>query len=149
MTDATQFKTADQIRLEAETEYAAANPKPEPPAPADSLHPSVIRIGDAHAWIEVTVESHGWGDRPGKVRAKFFIVHRANGQDCRIEGELTDEAINGFFHELSRLSSNMQNKQTYLEATADYGKRLQVWERARDEYARKTTAEWEKQHKAK
>jgi hypothetical protein len=149
MTDATTFKTADQIRLEAEAEYIAANPKPEPPTPAEAQRPSVIRVGDAHAWLEVTTESHGWGDRAGKVKAKFFIVHRgSNGQDQRIEGELTNEAITGFVHELAYLSTAMQNKQTYLDDTAEYSKRLQVWERARDEFARKTAAEWEKKQKS-
>jgi hypothetical protein len=150
MTDVAKFKTAEQIRLEAESEYAAATPKPEPPTPSETLRPSVIRVGDAHAWIEVATESHGWGDRAGKVKAKFFIVHRGNnGQDQRIEGELTSEAITGFVHELAYLSTAMHNKQEYLDATAEYSKHLQAWERARDEFARKTAAEWEKQQKSK
>lgn len=142
-TSVDDFKTADQIQEEAKTTYEQAHPRPDlPPAPAFS-RPGMVRIGEAHAWIEVITRSLSY-NAPRKAHAAFFIVHRANGHDQRIEGDLTSEEIEAFIQELQRVKDEIVTRQAFADATQEYEQRNRQWEQARDEFARQRVREWQK-----
>lgn len=135
------FKTADQIQAEAKTAYEQAHPRPDLPPTPSFARPSVVHIGEAHAWVEVTTRSKGF--TTGKARVEFFIVHRDGSTDQRIEGNLTPDEIEAFIQDLQRVKVELEVRQAFIDATTEYEKRNRQWEQARDEFARMRLREWE------
>lgn len=139
------FKTADQIEEQAKITYEKAHPRPDLPPTPPFTRPSVVHIGEAHAWLEVTTRSQGFSTR--KARAAFFIVHRDGSKEQRIEGELTPDEIEAFIQDLQRVKAEIVTRQAFNDATQEYEQHNRQWEQARDEFARQRVREWQKAQK--
>jgi hypothetical protein len=146
-TQAEGFKTAEQIRAEAAAEYEAANPRPTPPTPPVISRPDVIAIGDARAWIEIGADTR-YSTRPTKAHVQFTIVCRTNAGDQSITGTLDPENLEALIKELDLAQDNIEAKSTYLTDDAEYGEQSRMWTNAKDEFARRREAEWQKAQKA-
>ncbi len=105
----------------------------------------MVRLSDAHAWVEVTTRAHGFSTRQAKIA--FFIVHRNGSNDQRIEGELTPEEIDMFIQDLQRIKIDLAARQAFIDANQEYEQRNRQWEQARDEFARQRVREFQKAQK--
>jgi hypothetical protein len=141
--DAKDFVTVEDIHTQAKIDFEAEFPKPIPPTPVTPGRPVVIPIDNAHAWIDVSTSLRFYNSQ-STAHAEFFIVHRKDDKDQRIQGELKTEDIDAFIEELQRVKLDIIEMQAYLNAASDAKDAAAAWERKRNEFVRAKAQEWER-----
>lgn len=129
-------------RQQAAAEYEEANPKPTPPTPSPSRRPSVIRPSNGvHVWIDVQAESDYRGAR---VFPKLYVIQRSGNEDQRIEGELSEDELHAFIHELLAVHGELTARKAFQETLDAHDKASKDWEDAKDVYVREQQLAWER-----